>query len=178
MGILQPPIRDLDSPGPSAGPDAERPEMAVTGPRRRTVLRGAVATGLGLPFLAACGSDSSEASGDSTSTPASGKQSSAAADPSGSSALATTNEVPEGGGLVLADDGVVITQPKAGTFEGFSSACTHAGCPVDNVSDGTINCICHGSQFSIEDGSVVTGPASAPLARKPVVVKGNDIALG
>ena len=32
------------------------------------------------------------------------------------------------------------------------------GCPVDNVSDGTINCTCHGSQFSIEDGSVVGGP--------------------
>lgn len=78
----------------------------------------------------------------------------------------------------MADDGVVITQPSAGMFNGFSSTCTHQGCPVDNVSGGTINCICHGSQFSIKDGSVVTGPATTPLPDKPLIVTGSKIFLG
>ncbi len=92
--------------------------------------------------------------------------------------LAKTSEIPEGGGLVLADQGVVITQPKPGMFNAFSSSCTHAGCPVDNVSDGTINCNCHGSKFSIEDGSPVSGPAQTPLPEKPLIVAGSKISLG
>ena len=85
--------------------------------------------------------------------------------------------MPEGGGLILDDDGIVVTQPEAGTFKGFSNICTHQGCPVDNVTDGTINCTCHGSMFSIEDGSVVGGPAPKPLPPKNVTVKGKNIAL-
>ena len=147
-------------------------------PTRRALLRGAAVAGLGLPFLAACGSNEPAVGSTADSSTPKPAQSSTTGSGSSSGALASTKEVPKGGGLILADDGVVITQPKPGTFEGFSSICTHAGCPLDNVSQGTINCICHGSQFSIEDGSVVTGPASAPLPNKPLVVKGSDITLG
>jgi len=152
---------------------------------RRTVLRAAALAGAGAPLLAACGSGSSEATTPDSTTSAGGEagtpKSDHATSPGGSgassSALATTGEIPKGGGLILADDGVVITQPSAGTFKGFSSTCTHAGCPLDNVSNGTINCICHGSQFSITDGSVVTGPATVPLPPKPLSVHGTDISL-
>ena len=41
-----------------------------------------------------------------------------------------------------------------------------------------INCECHGSAFSIADGSVVTGPATAPLAEEQITVKGDAITLG
>ncbi len=154
-------------------------------PTRRTVLRGGLA-GVAVPLLAACGADSST-SGSDTSAPAGSGRSSAGGEqtdsaPGGSggsgTVLASTGEVPEGGGLILADDGVVITQPKPGRFNGFSSTCTHQGCPLDNVSGGTINCICHGSKFSIEDGSPVAGPASAPLPPKPLIVAGAKISLG
>jgi Rieske Fe-S protein len=43
------------------------------------------------------------------------------------------------------------------------------------VVDGTINCPCHGSQFSIEDGSVVAGPAPSPLPAVDVVVEGDSV---
>jgi Rieske Fe-S protein len=43
------------------------------------------------------------------------------------------------------------------------------------VSGGTINCPCHGSKFSITNGSVVTGPATAPLAAVGIKVKGSSI---
>jgi Rieske Fe-S protein len=93
----------------------------------------------------------------------------------GAPALTTTSKVPVGGGQVLADQKIVVTQPKAGTFAAFTAVCTHAGCLVDSVSGGTINCPCHGSKFSITNGSVVNGPASSPLAAVGIKVQGSSI---
>jgi Rieske Fe-S protein len=76
--------------------------------------------------------------------------------------LALTSDVPVGGGKILADKKIVITQPRAGSFEAFTAVCTHQGCAVSSVSGGTINCPCHGSKFSITNGSVVTGPRPRP----------------
>ena len=53
--------------------------------------------------------------------------------------------------------------------------CTHQGCIVDSVSGGTINCPCHGSKFSIANGSVVNGPATSPLAPIGIEVQGTSI---
>jgi Rieske Fe-S protein len=83
--------------------------------------------------------------------------------------------VPVDGGVVLDTQKVVITQPKANDFKAFSAVCTHLGCLVNDVSGGTINCPCHGSQYSIEDGSVVSGPAPSPLPAVGIKVEGNDI---
>ena len=79
---------------------------------------------------------------------------------------------------MLADQKIVVTQPKAGTFAAFTAVCTHAGCLVDSVSGGTINCPCHGSKFSITNGSVVNGPASSPLAAVGIKVQGSSIRQG
>jgi Rieske Fe-S protein len=90
-------------------------------------------------------------------------------------ALTSTNDVPVGGGVVLTDAAIVITQPKAGTFKAFSAICTHQGCTVSTVEGGTINCPCHGSQFAIADGSVVHGPAQKPLPATKIKVSGTAI---
>jgi Rieske Fe-S protein len=71
---------------------------------------------------------------------------------------------------VLADRGVVVTQPVAGTFAAFGTTCPHQGCSVDTVADGTINCPCHGSRFHVADGSVAQGPADRGLTPRPVQV--------
>ena len=89
--------------------------------------------------------------------------------------LARTSDVPVGGGTILADKKIVITQPTAGTFEAFTAVCTHLGCLVGTVSGGTINCPCHGSKFSIANGSVVNGPAASPLAAVSITVQGTSI---
>jgi Rieske Fe-S protein len=78
--------------------------------------------------------------------------------------------VPVGGGVVLADRGVVVTQPVAGTFAAFDTTCPHQGCSVDTVADGTINCPCHGSRFHVADGSVAQGPAARGLTSRSVQV--------
>ena len=128
---------------------------------RRTALGGTAALGLGLPLLAACGSG--DDGGSDAETPKSG------------TVLTTTGEVPVGGGVILAKDGLVVTQPEEGTFKAFSSKCTHQGCEVTKVTDGTIDCPCHGSKFSISDGSVQAGPASSALPETTVTVDGQDI---
>ncbi len=92
--------------------------------------------------------------------------------------LGPAADVPVGGGRVYRTERVVVTQPAAGTYEGFSAVCTHAGCLVDAVADGLIHCACHGSDFSVSDGAVVHGPASTPLPRVKVTVQGGDLIAG
>ena len=131
---------------------------------RRHALTGAATVGLGLPLLAACGGGDS--AGGSTGTAS-----------SGGSDLGPTSDIPVGGGTVFADQKVVVTQPTQGDIRAFSAICTHQGCPVSKVTDGTIVCPCHGSMFSIEDGSVQGGPAPSPLPKVEVTVKGGKISL-
>jgi len=95
--------------------------------------------------------------------------------PAAPAALASTSDVPVGGGKILAAKKIVLTQPKSGEFHGFSAVCTHAGCTVGSVSGGTINCPCHGSTFSISTGAVVNGPATSPLPPVNVKVQGTSI---
>lgn len=134
---------------------------------RRTVT-GLASAGLSLPLLAACGGDSDTASdtgSDPGSTPGSGDT------------LASTSDIEVGGGTIFADEQVVVTQPTQGEFKAFGSTCTHQGCQVESVSEGTINCPCHGSKFSIEDGSVAAGPAPSPLEEVAITVEGDSILL-
>ncbi len=92
--------------------------------------------------------------------------------------LATTREIPLGGGKIFADQKVVVTQPKKGKYLAFSAVCTHVGCILNKIADGSIDCPCHGSEFRITDGSVITGPASGPLQKKKIkIIKGNVVLL-
>jgi Rieske Fe-S protein len=94
-----------------------------------------------------------------------------------------TVDVPVGGGVIEAGLGVVVTQPTSGDFRGFSAICTHQGCTVASVDGGTINCPCHGSRYSIEDGSVVqaaqglSADQQSPLPRVGITVEGDTVTL-
>ena len=156
--------------------DAVEPRPAV---QRRTMLRGVAAGGVvvaGGALLAACGSDDSTSSagsvGETSPTPTTSKSGGQGGD---QDVIVATSDVPDGGGVIVAEQGVVVTQPTKGEFAAFSSICTHQGCEVGDVSAGTINCPCHGSQFSIEDGSVVTGPATVPLPPVEITVDGDSV---
>jgi Rieske Fe-S protein len=94
-----------------------------------------------------------------------------------SAALANTSDIPIGGGIVFAEQDVVVTQPESGQFRAFSATCTHQGCPVTEVASGTINCNCHGSRFAVSDGAVLDGPADTPLPERPIEVNGEQILL-
>lgn len=127
---------------------------------RRTVLRGAGAAGAlaaAAPLLAACGGGTDASGG------------------SGGSVTVQTADVPVSGGVI--SGGVVVTQPEAGTFKAFSSVCTHQSCTVASVSDNVIDCTCHGSRFSAEDGSVIQGPATTALPAKRATVSGSTVVV-
>ena len=140
---------------------------------RRSVLVGACGTcAVALAGCAAYGPGQPAAAPQATGAAAGAGGAGAGA---ASGALASTADVPVGGGVILTDAALVITQPKAGTFKAFSAICTHQGCTVGSVENGTINCPCHGSQFAVADGSVVNGPAKKPLAAKKIKVSGTSI---
>ena len=91
--------------------------------------------------------------------------------------LGLEKDIPVGGGMVFMDHKVVVTQPAKGVFKAFSAVCTHVGCICNKVANGTIDCPCHGAQFKITDGAVVTGPAPAPLASRTITVTDGKIML-
>ncbi|MEU0006062.1 Rieske (2Fe-2S) protein [Streptomyces sp. NPDC006314] len=129
--------------------------------------------------LTACGSgdDSSDTvnTGSGSSGTAGSSQDGGAA--AGGAVLARTSDIPEGGGKIFKDQGVVVTQPTAGTYKAFSSKCTHQGCAVGSVAKGVIVCPCHNSHFSAEDGSVKQGPATKALPSAKITVSGEEIKL-
>jgi Rieske Fe-S protein len=147
-----------EAPVAQAGYGGE-PGETTEGLTRRLVLRCLTAFGVTGAGVALCGARGTAA---------------AAADP----VLAHTSDIPVGGGKVLREDKIVVTQPTKGRYRAFSAVCTHSGCIVGNVTGGTINCLCHGSQFNIADGSVVAPPARAPLAPERITVSGADIRRG
>lgn len=148
---------------------------------------GAVAVGVG---LVACsgGQGGGDAAGSTDSTdstsPTSGPPSPAGGgDGAADQAAIRTTDIPVGGGKIYADLDTVVTQPNKGDFKAFTATCTHQGCIVANVSGGTINCGCHGSRFSIADGSVtqaaqgLTPQTQNPLPSKSVTVTGTTISV-
>ena len=135
---------------------------------RKTVLAG-FGVGAAAVTLAAC------SSGDSGSDPDAGADASPGGDPSAApESLTSTADVPVGSGIIVGD--VVVTQPVTGDYQAFSAVCTHSGCLINQVADGTINCPCHGSKFSL-DGAVLNGPAARPLIAEPITVRGDSIVL-
>ncbi|MEH0842308.1 Rieske (2Fe-2S) protein [Micromonospora sp. CPCC 205711] len=157
-------------------------DQVLTGPgtqSRRALLAGAGAVGASV-VLAACGGDDSGAGGTAPTSGGPGASSAGDAeggDRQGAASIATTGDIPVGGGKVYAAQGVVITQPNPGEFKAFDPICTHQNCPVSNVDGGTINCTCHGSKFGIADGAVKQGPATRPLAAKEIKIQGDRISF-
>ena len=156
---------------------------------RRRVLGLTVAGAAGL-VTAACGGGGSTASGDPTSSASGsspGTGGSTATSGGGSASLVATSDVPVGGGVfikngkIIASPGpqekltAVVTQPTAGNFKAFTTTCTHMNCTVGEIKDGAILCPCHGSTYSIKDGSVTGGPAPKALSAIAIKVDGDNI---
>jgi Rieske Fe-S protein len=170
---------------PDAPTTPGAPDDPGGAPALPVVSRRAVVAGVGgvacVGLLTACGGSTATA----PATPAAPAPSADEAEPSedasaaddDSDELASTSDIPVGGGAVFADDDVVVTQPTAGEFKAFSATCTHQGCKVNAVTNGQIACPCHGSRFAVADGSVVAGPAKKPLPAKSITVDGDSILL-
>ncbi|MEV4131744.1 Rieske (2Fe-2S) protein [Dactylosporangium sp. NPDC049742] len=128
---------------------------------RRALLAGAGATAL----LAACGSE--PASSGAAAAPATSAPPAEGTAPAPAASLASTAEIPVGGGEVVGD--VLIVQPVAGTFKAYNAACPHKGVKVTAPKDGVATCPAHNSTFAIADGARMSGPATTGL--KEIAIK-------
>ena len=152
---------------------------------RRGVLLGVGLAGMGgvlsgcitaaVPYLA---NETGQAPGPQAPGPSA---SSGMADQAAGGAMGTllglVKDIPVGGGRVFIAQKVIVTQPASGVLRAFSAVCTHVGCICNKVANGTISCPCHGSEFKITDGTVVTGPAPAPLAARTIAISDGKILL-
>ena len=147
--------------------------------KRRTVIQGvgvlggvAVTGGL----LAACGGEDAPSGSSTTSAPPAGGATTGGGS-GGGTELGPTSEVPVGSARFFESEKVLVAQPTEGEFTAFSSVCTPQGCAVSKIDDDVMVCPCHGSEFSIEDGSVEQGPAEKPLEAREVRVDGDTLFL-
>ena len=124
-------------------------------PSRRGVIQGAAVAGLGLAGIGAVAGCSTRPAG----------------------ATVAKADVPVGGGKILADASVVVTQPTEGVFKAFTSVCPHQKCAVAKVESGSILCTCHGSSFDATTGAVTQGPATTGLDAKTVTVSGDSLTI-
>lgn len=149
--------------------------MAEFSASRRSVLGAAgvtVASGVAGYLVAS----TSDAAGDKAATAAA--NGSGPAPGYGNRVLATLDEIPEGGAIILADEGVVLSRGAGEDVQAFSATCTHQGCTVNAIEDGLIVCPCHLSRFDLRTGEPVSGPANRALPGVAVTVRGNDVVSG
>ncbi len=140
---------------------------------RRTLIRTAGALGIGVVGAGALTGCGSGGGGDNGGAGGSGGGGATAAP-----ITVPVSSVPVGGGTILSDKLVVVTQPTAGQFKAFSARCTHQGCPVTRVENGKISCPCHDSQFDITTGAPTPeSPAKSPLNAKTATVSGDTITV-
>jgi glycine/D-amino acid oxidase-like deaminating enzyme/nitrite reductase/ring-hydroxylating ferredoxin subunit len=80
------------------------------------------------------------------------------------------NEMRPGDAAILEVDGqqTAAYRDEQGQLHAVSAICTHMKCRVEwNAGETSWDCPCHGSRFS-QDGEVLHGPASTPLAKRNV----------
>lgn len=136
----------------------------MSGPvvHRRIVFSGLGALGVAAALAGCAGSDDSGEAGSSPEVDSGAE-------------LASTSEVPVGGGLILTAEKIVLTQPVEGTFKAFTAVCTHQSLLVTSVADGRIMCANHGSSYSADSGEVEGGPAPSALSPVDIEVSGDKI---
>jgi len=77
-------------------------------------------------------------------------------------------------------DGVKVAVANVGgTLHAFGNVCTHRQCPLakGDLEGTTVTCPCHGSQFDVTTGAVLTGPAEDPVPSYPVRIEDDAIQI-
>jgi 3-phenylpropionate/trans-cinnamate dioxygenase ferredoxin subunit len=94
--------------------------------------------------------------------------------------VARVGEIPDGEGCAFDVNGVAVGVFNCGgQFLAVGDVCTHAEAllhegTLDRVRC-TIECPLHGAEFDLRTGEVLTPPATEPIARFPVRLKGDEI---
>jgi nitrite reductase/ring-hydroxylating ferredoxin subunit/uncharacterized membrane protein len=91
------------------------------------------------------------------------------------------SQLPEGEprGAIAGDTPIVLVR-KHGRVRALHDRCSHRACSLagtGTVGSGWIECGCHGSRFSLDDGTVVRGPATAAQPAFEVREEGDRISV-
>ena len=92
--------------------------------------------------------------------------------------VATKQELPNGKMKEYKVNGKTIVVANAdGEYMAFDGICTHEHCALaGGFLDGyTLTCYCHGGQFDISNGKVLSPPAPSPINTYKVQLEGDDI---
>jgi nitrite reductase/ring-hydroxylating ferredoxin subunit len=67
----------------------------------------------------------------------------------------------------------------AGAFHAFDDTCTHRQCSLaeGDLEGSTVICPCHGSEFDVESGEVLRGPAREPVETYEVRVEDGNLEI-
>ncbi len=80
----------------------------------------------------------------------------------------------EGKTMRVRGERLAVYRDEQDALHCVSAVCTHLGCLVHfNNAERSWDCPCHGSRFDV-DGTVITGPAAKPLAKKSLETKEKD----
>ena len=93
-------------------------------------------------------------------------------------AVLADNELPEGKPKrVTVGTTNLLLYREAGRIYGLANRCTHRGGPLHKgrIEDGQVRCPWHLSEFRLDDGSIVRGPATAPQPAYEVRVREGQI---
>jgi nitrite reductase/ring-hydroxylating ferredoxin subunit len=80
---------------------------------------------------------------------------------------------------VNASGKAVLLVNLEGTYYAIGNICTHMGCPLSKgtLKGENVECVCHGSMFTLKTGKVVRGPADKPELKYEVKVENGKILI-
>lgn len=94
--------------------------------------------------------------------------------------IAGAASVPEGEIGAFEAGGVEVAVANVGgELLAFRNECTHQRCTLDDgdLEDGAIVCACHGSEFDLRTGEVLSPPATEPIEVYKAAVDGDDLII-
>jgi nitrite reductase/ring-hydroxylating ferredoxin subunit len=102
----------------------------------------------------------------------------------GWTAVGALAELPEGRGVsVAAREGRALVVRSGEHVFALADRCTHQGAPLSRgpvaITDAlaAVTCPAHGSRFALDDGRVLRGPATLPVAAYEVRVEDGVVEL-
>lgn len=92
-----------------------------------------------------------------------------------------SNEIPAGTQAAFDVRGARIAVANVGgTYYAFDDACTHEQCSLTDdgeLAGTTITCTCHGSEFDVTTGKVLSPPATVPVRVYTTRVEGDAVQI-
>jgi 3-phenylpropionate/trans-cinnamate dioxygenase ferredoxin component len=95
-------------------------------------------------------------------------------------ALGRAEDLKEGGMRAFDVQGITIAVANvAGAFHAFDDTCTHQQCSLaeGDLEGSIVICPCHGSEFDVESGEVLRGPAREPVETYEVRVEDGNLEI-